>query len=155
VAVSGYQDGNDPVARAAQLLRQHTDTGWTAISANILARAVRAFRPSDPVRGSHEHGDFFVASDVVVARVREATDAVPQATATKITCSTDQRHELDGVTVQIVAAYGAHLLTLAEHVHTVTVTTLTDLLGDLAPTGTAIHTHVHVGDVSNDPRDLV
>ncbi len=153
--MSDYQDTYDPVARAAQLLRQHTDAGWTVMSANVLARALRAFRPSDPVRGRHNHGDFFVASDVVVARVREAVDAIPQAAATKITCSTNQNHELDGVTIQVIAAYGAHLLTLAEQVYAVTVATLADLLGDLAPNRTAIHTHVHVGDISDDPPDVL
>lgn len=152
--MSDNQDTYSPVAHAAQLLRQHTDTGWTVMSANVLAWALRAFRPSDPVRGRHSHGDFFVASDVVVARVREAVDAVPQAAATKITCSTNQHHGLDGVTIQVIAAYGTHLLTLAEQVHAVTVATLTDLLGDLAPASTAIHTHVHVGDISDDPRDI-
>ena len=148
-------DINDPVARATQLLRQHTDTGWTVMSANILSRALRAFRPSDPVLGRHDSGEFFVASDVVVAQVRETIDAVPQAAATKISCSTNQNHELDRVTVQIVAAYGAHLPTLADHIHTATVATLTDMLGDLAPTHNQIHTHIHVGDVSDDPRDVL
>ena len=147
-------DINDPVARAAQLLREHTDAGWTVMSASVLSRALRAFRPSDPVRGRHDRGDFYVASDVVVARVREAVDAVPQAAATKITCSTDQQHALDRVTIQIIAAYGVHLVTLAEQVHAAVVASLTDLLGDLAPAGGAIHTHVHVGDVSDDPRDV-
>jgi hypothetical protein len=155
VAVSDFQDTNDPLARATQLLRQHTDAGWTVMSANILARALRAFRPSNPVRGRHDHGDFFIASDVLVARVREAVDAVPQAAATKITCTTNQRRELDRVTIQIVAAYGAHLVTLGEHLHAATVATLTDLLGDLAPDRAEVHTHVHVGDVSDDPRDVL
>jgi hypothetical protein len=154
VAVSEHQSTYDPVAQAAQLLRQHTDAGWTIMSANVLSRALRAFRPSDPVRGRHDRGDFFVASDVVVARIREAVDAVPQAAALKITCRTDGLLELDSVTVQIIAAYGAHLPTLADEVHEVTVATLSNLLGDLAPNGTEVHTHVHVGDVSDDPRDV-
>lgn len=148
--MSDYQHTDDPVGRATQLLRQHTDAGWTAMNINIVARALRAFRPSDPVRGRHDHGDFFVASDVVVAQLREAVDAVPGATATKITCSTNQVHQLDHVTVQIIAAYGTHLVTLAEHLRAVAVVTLTDLLGDLVPAGTQIHTHVHVADVSHD-----
>jgi hypothetical protein len=155
VAVSEFQDTYDSVARAAQLLRQHTDAGWIVMSAHVLARSLRAIRPSDPVRGRHDRGDFFVASDVVVAQVREAVDAVPEAAATKITCSTDQRRGLDGITVQIVAAYGAHLVTLGEQVHAAIVATLTDLLGDLAPDSTEIHTHVNVGDVSDDPRDVL
>jgi hypothetical protein len=154
VAVSDYLNTTDPVARAAQLLRQHTDSGWAVMSANLLSRALRAFRPSAPVRGRHDRGEFFIASEVLVARLRETVDAVPQAAATKISCSTNQNHQLDGVTIQIVAAYGAHLLTLAEYIHAATAATLTDLLGDLAPTRSAIHTHIHVADVSDDPRDV-
>jgi hypothetical protein len=41
------------------------------ISADILHRPVRAFRPSEPVRGRHELGDFVIASDVVVVRLRD------------------------------------------------------------------------------------
>lgn len=147
--------GDDALVQATQLLRQHTDAGWTAISADILHRVLRAFRPSDPVRGRHDLGDFFVASDVVVGRLRQAVDAVPDAAATRITCRTNDHQELDAVTVQIVAAYGTHLLTLAGHVHTTAARTLTAVLGDLAPSDADIHTHVHIGDITDDPRDLL
>ncbi|WP_157437614.1 hypothetical protein [Actinoplanes subtropicus] len=147
------QSGDDVLLQATQLLRQHTDAGWTAISADILHRALRAFRPSDPVRGRHDLGDFFVASDVVVALLRQAVDAFAHAAAARITCSTNEHQELDAVTIQIIAAYGTHLLTLAEQVHTATTRTLTDILGDLAPSAAAIHTHVHIGDITDDLRD--
>lgn len=143
--------GNDPLVQATRLLRRHTDAGWTAISGDILHRALRAFRPSDPVRARHHLGDFFVAGDVVVARLRHAVDAVRHTAATRITYSTNDHHELDAVTIQVVAAYGTHLLTLARHIHTTTARTLTTILGDLAPSGTDIHTHI--GDVTDDPRD--
>jgi hypothetical protein len=155
VAVTNDHSGIDALAQATQLLRQHTDAGWTAISADILNRALRAFRPSDPVRGRHALGDFFIASDVVVARLRQAVDAVPHAAATRITYSTNDRQELDAVTIQIVAAYGAHLLTLAGHIHTTAAHTLTALLGALAPSNADIHTHVHIGDITDDPRDVI
>lgn len=145
---------DDVLAHATQLLRQHTDAGWTAISANILDRALRAFRPSDPVRGRHHLGDFFIASDVVVARLRQAVDNIPQAAATRITCSTGDHQQLADVTIQIIAAYGAHLLTVADNVHQSAARALTDILGDLAPSETNIHTHVHIGDITNDPRDV-
>ena len=145
---------DDILGPATQLLRQHTDAGWTAISADILTRALRAFRPSEPVRGRHELGDFFVASDVVIARLRQAVDAVPHAAAARITYSTNDHHELNAVTIQIVAAYGAHLLTLAGHIHTTAARTLTTILGDLAPSDADILTHVHIGDITDDPRDI-
>lgn len=148
--MSDNRNHSDPVARAAHLLRRHTDRGWTVMSANILARALRAFRPSAPVRGRHDGGVFFVASDVLVSRLRETVDAGSPAAATRITCRTDPDHELAGVTVQVTAAYGAHLPTLGAHVHAVTVATLTELLGD-GPDGGTIRTHVHIGDVSTTP----
>jgi hypothetical protein len=155
VAVTIDHNGNDPLVQATQLLRQHTDAGWTAISADILHRVLRAFRPSDPVRARHHLGDFFVASDVVIARLRQAVDAVPHAAATRITYSTNDHHELDTVTIQIIAAYGTHLLTLARQIHTTAVRTLTTLLGDLTPSDADIHTHVHIGDITDDPRDVL
>jgi hypothetical protein len=154
VAVTIYHD-DDILGQATRLLRQHTDAGWTAISADILTRAVRAFRPSEPVRGRHQLGDFFVASDVIVDRLRQAVDAVPNAAAARITCTTGDRQQLVEVTIQIVAAYGAHLLTLAGHVHDAAARRLAEELGEFAPMSDAIHTHVHIGDVTDDPRDLL
>lgn len=147
----------DALVQATELLRQHTDAGWTAVSADILHRALRAFRPSDPVRGRHEFGDFFVASDVVVARLCRAIDAVPDAAAVRITCSTDDHQQLDAVTIQIIAAYGTHLLTLAGQVHIAAARTLAAILGNLAPSDADIHTHVHIGDITDHPatsRDI-
>jgi hypothetical protein len=154
VAVTINHD-DDILGQATQLLRQHTDAGWTAISADILHRAVRAFRPSEPVRGRHELGDFFVASDVIVTRLRQAVDALPDAAAARITCTTGDRQRLAEVTIQIVAAYGSHLLTLAGQVHDIAARSLAEELGELAPADHAIHTHVHIGDVTDDPRDLL
>ena len=140
--------------QATLLLRQHTDAGWTAISADILHRSLRAFRPSEPVRGRHELGDFYVAVDVIVARLREAVDAVPNAAAARITCTTGNDHRLAEVTIRIIAAYGAHLVSLAELVHAAAARCLTDELGALAPADDAIHSHVHIGDITDDPRDM-
>jgi hypothetical protein len=153
VAVSIDHEDNI-LDQAALLLRQHTDAGWTAISADILRRSLRAFRPSEPVRGRHALGDFFVAGDIVVARLREAVDAVPGAAAARITFTTGDDHRLAEVTVQIIAGYGAHLLSLAGLVHAAAARCLDDELGTLAPVAEAIHTHVHIGDVADDPRDM-
>jgi len=145
----------DAVARATQLLRQHTDAGWSAIEDNILSQAMNAFRPSSPVRGRHSLGDFFLTSDIVVARLRHVIDDVPGAAAQRITCSTDTDDELDAVTIELIAAYGAPLVNLAARVHAVARDCLVDLLGVLAPTAEQIHTHVHIDDVSNDPRIVI
>jgi hypothetical protein len=155
VAVTNDPYGDDVLAEATQLLRQHTDAGWTAISADILHRAFTAFRPSEPVRGRHEYGDFFVASSVIVAQLRRIIDRIPHAAATKITCTTDDQQCLAEVTIQIIAAYGSHLLTLADQIHQAAADTLVGILGDHAPTADAIHTHVHIGDITDDPRDVL
>jgi hypothetical protein len=155
VAVTLDPYGDDVLNQATQLLRQHTDTGWTAISANILNSAFAALRPSEPVRGRHDFGDFFVASTVVVSELRHAIDTVPHAAATRIACTTDDEHHLTDVTIQIIVAYGSHLLTVADHIHQVAVDTLRAILGDLAPTGSAVHTHVHIGDITDDPREVL
>jgi hypothetical protein len=143
--------GDDVLQEATQLLRQHTDAGWTAISAGVLQRAMRAFRPSAPVRGRHDHGDFFVATTVLVDRLRRSIEAVPGAAASRITCTTDDQDQLETVTIEIVAAYGKHLLTLATDVHDAAAAALSGELGGLAPAADAIRTHVHIGDISEDP----
>lgn len=147
--------GDDALVQATHLLRQHTDAGWVAISGDILSRALRAFRPSEPIRGRHGLGDFFVASDVVVTLLRQAVDAVPHAAAVRITCSTADQQQLDAVTIQIIAAFGSHLVSLADVVHATAADTLTTILGDLAPSSSAIHTHVHISDITDDPRDVL
>jgi hypothetical protein len=144
--------GSDRLTEATMLLRQHTDTGWKAMEASVLARALRFFRPSAPVRARHEHGDFFVASDVVVSRLRLVIDAVPQAAAQSVTCTVDDGDVLQSVTIQLVVVYGAKLVEVADRVHTVAWDELVHLLGDLAPGPEEVHTHVHIGDVSDDPR---
>ena len=147
--------GDDVLNQATQLLRQHTDAGWTAISANILTRAFAALRPSEPVRGRHEYGDFFVASTVLVSQLRQVIDTVPNAATIRIACTTSDQQDLTDITIQIVVAYGSHLLTVADHIHRLAVDLLRDLLGDLAPAGSAVHTHVHIGDITDDPRDVL
>ncbi|WP_328291261.1 hypothetical protein OG218_00570 [Kineococcus sp. NBC_00420] len=148
---SGKQGDGNVVSRAAALLRQHTDSGWKAIEDSVITRALTLFRPSAPVRGRHDLGDFFLAADVVVNELRQRIDAVPRAAAQKIACTTGERDELEQVTVELIAAYGAPLLEVAGTVHTVAMTTLQELLGALAPAAERVRTHVHIGDVSNDP----
>lgn len=144
--------GAAAVAEATLLLRQHTDAGWTAIESTVIERALAAFRPSAPVRGRHDLGDFFLASDVVVARLREAVDGARGGAAQRITCTTGEDDRLETVTVQLVAAYGPPLLELSERVHAVALATLQALLGELAPPAEGVLVHVHIGDVSDDPR---
>lgn len=79
-------------------------------------------------------------------------DTVPDAAAVRITCRTGDDHRLNAVTIQITAAYGTYLLALAERVHLAAGGALAAVLGDLRPPQAAIRTHVHIGDVVDDPR---
>ncbi|WP_328291817.1 hypothetical protein OG218_03510 [Kineococcus sp. NBC_00420] len=142
----------DRLAQATMLLRQHTDAGWEAIEDRVLARALSLFRPSAPLRGRHHDGDFFVASDVLVAQLREAVDAVPHAAAQQITCTSGHDDQLESVTIQLIALFGTPLLELADRIHLVALKVLRELLGELAPAAEQVHTHVHIGDVSRDAR---
>ncbi|PRY15366.1 hypothetical protein [Kineococcus rhizosphaerae] len=153
VLVAG-PSGAERASRAAQLLRLHTDAGWVAMRENVLARALRTFRPSAPVRGRHELGDFFVSSAVVVDQLRRAVEAVPFAAPDTITCVTGDGEELREVTIEIVAGYGRPLLRLAGQVHTAAHACLRQLLGALAPAGERVHSHVHIGHITADPRLL-
>jgi len=143
----------DRLTRATALLRQHTDAGWKTIEDDVVARTLSLFRPSAPVRGHHDLGEFFVAADLVVTRLRRSIDEVPNAAAEQIACATsaDDDH-LEQVTIQLVVAFGAPLLEVAGQVHAVAVDVLRDLLGAFAPVAERVRTHVHVGDVTDDPR---
>ncbi|WP_369054250.1 hypothetical protein [Kineococcus terrestris] len=151
---AGALPGEDVLAAAARSLRVHTPAGWTTARAGVLERARRAFRPSAPVRGRHELGEFVVAADVVVLRLRQAVDALPDTAARRITCATDATDALDGVTVEVAVLFGAHLPTAARTVRAVVVRRLEELLGELSPVPDAVDVHVHVGDVVADVRDL-
>lgn len=138
--------------RAADLMRRHTDEGWVAMQDDVLGRALSVFRPSAPVRGRHGDGEFYVASDVLVEALRHEVERVPQAAPVVITCTTDADDVLVGVVVQLVVAYGAHLVTVADRVRARALDELREVLGELAPGPAQIHTHVHIGDVTDDPR---
>jgi len=141
----------DDLARATGLLRAHTDSGWAGLREALLERAAAAFRPSAPVRGRHDLGDFFVAADVVVAQLRPAVDAVPGATAVRILCTTGDADVLEQVVVELSVRFGEPLLEVASAVRAAVVTELAVLLGALSPGVAGVRADVHVTDV--DPLD--
>jgi hypothetical protein len=150
VAVTNAPYGDDILDEATQLLRQHTDAGWIVVSADILHRAIAAFRSSEPVRGRYDLGDFFVSSTVIVAQLHNVIDRIPHAAATKITCVTDDQRHLAELTIQIIAACGTYLLTLADQIHHAAA----EILGD-HPVRRRHPLHVHIGDITDDPRDVL
>ncbi|MET0788811.1 MAG: hypothetical protein ABWY33_06165 [Cellulomonas sp.] len=142
------------LAQAARTLREHTDTGWVALRDDVVAAAVRAFRPSAPVRGRLPGGELWVASAALVARVRSAVAAVPDAGALRITCATTSDHELDRLTVEIVVLYGTPVVPLADEVRRVAAAAVADALGLTSLPLAQVHVDVSVEDVTNDHRLL-
>ena len=65
-------NGEQLLTQAARTLREHTDSGWVTLRDDVVAAAVRAFRPSAPVRGRLPGGELLVASAVLVSRVGSA-----------------------------------------------------------------------------------
>ncbi|MFH5821105.1 hypothetical protein [Georgenia sp. AZ-5] len=147
-------NGDGILDRAAATLRQHTDGGWIAIRTDVFARALAAFRPSAPVRGHSAAGDFFVAADVVVTHVRDALDALSEAGAARVRCTTGATHDLEAVTVDVVALYGAQLVPLAREVRDAVTAALAGLLGLSAERRLGVPVHVRVSDVTADARLL-
>ncbi|PWJ52803.1 hypothetical protein SAMN06264364_11755 [Quadrisphaera granulorum] len=153
--------GAERLAAATAAMRQHTDRGWEQVRGDVIAAAMRAFRPSAPVRGEHGHGSFTVASEVVVAAVRRALDPLPDASADAVRLSTDDDDRLERIVVAVVAAYGSPLLAVADEVRARTAAVLERLLGPealRAPDGSGVESvvevDVHIGGVEVDPRRL-
>ncbi|WP_432522627.1 hypothetical protein [Kineococcus sp. SYSU DK006] len=146
--------GEEVLGLAAAALRAHTEEGWVLARPGLLERVRRAFRPSAPVLGTHELGDFRVAADVVVDGLRTAVDALPDAAADRISCSTGDDDRLEAVLVEVVVAFGTHLPALAGRVRSVVTARLRELLGDAAPGEEAVEVDVHVGDVVRTLREV-
>lgn len=143
-------NGTQALAEATRTLRRHTDAGWVALRDDVVAAAVRAFRPSAPVRGRLPGGELLVASTVLVAQVRSALDGMPDAGALRITCTTAARDELEQVTVEVVALYGAPLVALAADVRARAAQAVASTLGLELPPASRVRVDVSVQDVTDD-----
>ncbi|PRY13038.1 hypothetical protein [Kineococcus rhizosphaerae] len=152
-AVAGERptgQGARVLAEATAALRRYTPAGWQDVRTDLLALARRAHRPSAPVRGRHDLGDFLLATDVLVGALRAAVDPVPDVTVAAVHCVTGDGERLTGVTVEVAALFGTHLPTAADTVHDTVDRALGDLLGVLRPPSDAVDVHVHVADVVTD-----
>ncbi|KQY46589.1 hypothetical protein ASD18_03940 [Cellulomonas sp. Root137] len=143
------------LTQAARSLREHTDSGWVALRDDVVAVAVRAFRPSAPVRGGAlPDGPLFVASTVVVSRVGAALATVADAGVLRITCTTTSQDDLDRLTVELVALYGTPLVPLADEVRSLAATAVAETLGLARPPVDRVRVDVSVQDVTRDRRQL-
>lgn len=149
--------GTERLAAATAALRQHTDHGWQQVRGDVVAAALKALRPSTPVRAVHAVGPFTVASEVVVAAVRRALEPLEDASADAVRLSTGDDDRLERIAVSVVAAYGSPLLGVADEVRERTAAVLETLLGAEA-LGSAldavVEVDVHIGGVEVDPRRL-
>jgi len=146
--------GEQLLDRAARSLREHTDSGWVALRDDVVTAAVRAFRPSAPVRGRLPDGELRVASTALVAQVRSAVSHVTGAGALRITCTTTADDALDRVTIQLAALYGTPLVPLAARVRAAAAHAVAETLGFTTPPAEHVVVHVSVQDVTADPREL-
>ncbi|NKY40981.1 hypothetical protein [Cellulomonas septica] len=147
-------NGEQVLDQATRALRQHTDAGWVALRDDVVAAAVRAFRPAAPVRGRSVDGELWVASTVLVAQVRAALDGLPDAAALRITCTTAGDDTLDRLTVEVVALFGTPLVPLATRIRARAADAVAATLGLDTPPTSLVHVDVSVQDVTDDPRAL-
>ena len=147
-------NGDALLAQAARTLREHTDGGWVALRDDVVATAVRAFRPSAPIRGHLAGGELWVASTVLVAQVRDAVAGVPDAGTVRITCTTTPHSDLDRVTIELVALYGTPLVPVADEVRRLAAAAVARTLGLVEPPLDRIRVDVSVQDVTDNHRLL-
>lgn len=147
-------NGDQRLAQAARTLREHTDSGWIALRDDVVAAAVRAFRPSAPIRGRLPHGELWVGSTALVSRVREALADLAGAGTLRITCTTTPEHELDRLTVEIVALYLTPLLPLADEIRRTAAAAIAETLGVDVPPVQRVLVDVSVQDVTDTPTTL-
>lgn len=132
---------------AAAGLRRHTDTGWVAVAPGALAGALAAVRPSAPVRGRHDAGEFLVAADVLRRRVRVLLDADPRVRLRRAHVRTHDDDTLAELALELSAAYLEPLAPLAQDVRTAVAARLREDLGDPALPDDVVRVDLVVVDV--------
>jgi len=121
MAVTSDGDHDHVLARAAEGLRELTDEGWVRARESVLARVLRAVRPSDHVAGRHAGGRFALATPLLVDRVRAALD-VPEGEVRvlDVRCVVGPpaqdavAGELEAVTVVLSVRFGSRIAGTAE-----------------------------------------
>ncbi|WP_194906826.1 hypothetical protein [Quadrisphaera sp. INWT6] len=146
--------GADPLARAAEALRLHTDAGWVRVRQRVVDAALSAVRPARTVAAQHELGRFSVSTDVLTDVVRTALEPLPDAAPSRVVFETDDDDRLVAVRTTVVVAFGADVVEAAEQVRQEVGGVLRAVLGEVAPASGGFVVDVHVGDVTVDRRTL-
>jgi len=146
--------GADPLARAAEALRLHTDEGWVRVRQRVVDAALAAVRPARTVSAQHRLGRFSVSTDVLTDVVRTALEPLPDAAPTRVVFETDADDRLTTVRTTLVVGFGADVVEVAEEVRQEVGRVLVEVLGEDGPAGGGLTVDVHVGDVTEDRRRL-
>ena len=140
-----------------QLRSQPLPPRAVEIADRVLQQALRAPRPSQPVRGRGAVSFLQVSSAVLVERLREHVDRhLDGAAVGRVLLDVGRDARLEAVTVELLVRYGSDIVMLADRTRRLAAETLEDTLGppaDGAETVTMAVSHVHVSDVTvGDPH---
>ncbi len=145
-------DERDPVLdRAADTLRELTDAGWVRARPHVVQRALRALRPSVPVRARHDAGDFTVGADVLAARLRATLDRRADVRVTRVACTVGTEGELEAVAVGLDIRFGVPIATMSASVRAESARTISAVLGTGFPPDRVV-VDLCVTDVHPAPR---
>jgi hypothetical protein len=149
---SGPETNEDLLARAARSLREITDDGWVQARDSVLARVLRAVRPSQEIAGQHEHGTFTLAADILTNRVRAAVDqAIKQVQVTDVRCAIGPHDQLESVVVVLSIRFGTRITNVAATTRATTAATVSQTLGTSFRTED-VTLDLHIADVHPPER---
>lgn len=146
-------EGQALLRTAAADLRSHVEPRWVEIADSLTSRALRASRPSPPVRAQAPSGPVLVAEQVVVTYLRDSLHPVAGCEVHNIRLNVrDER--CTGLVIVVAAQFGQRLIPLADDLRNRAESVLAKVLGqDMAPV-TVTQMHVHVADVTPGDHSL-
>jgi len=136
---------------AAADLRSYVEPRWVEVADAITSRALRASRPSPPVRAQAPSGPVRVAEQVVVAHLRNSLNPVAGCEVHNIRLEV-REERCTGVVIVVAVQFGKRLIPLADDLRNRAERRLAEVLGqDMVPV-TVTQMHVHIADVTpGDP----
>ncbi|MBO0924610.1 hypothetical protein J1G44_08950 [Cellulomonas sp. zg-ZUI199] len=139
--------GDDLLGLATAQLRTHTDAGWVAVAPRLLASALAAVRPTQPVRGRHPRGAYTVTAGALRTSVRALLEPDRRLRVRRVVFRTGADDALEEALVEVSAAYLQPLAPLAADVRRAVLHHLRDVLGDPDLPGAVVTVDVLVTDV--------